>query len=75
MQTFTLTFLAIASSLSFAFSAPTLHERQDPSDAPAALAIVDKLFTDVTQYTAVISKVPTFHFSPKRVLITKQSRP
>ncbi|KAL6715419.1 hypothetical protein ACLMJK_006380 [Lecanora helva] len=60
MKTFSISYLAIASTFaSIVYSAPTsdhaLVERQTPADAPAALAIVDKLFTDVTQYTAVIN--------------------
>ena len=70
MHFFSLSTLAIASSItSLALSTPILVERQTPSDAPAALVIVDQLFTDVTQYTAVIS---TSHLHPST---QKESKP
>ncbi|KAL8961366.1 MAG: hypothetical protein Q9193_002068, partial [Seirophora villosa] len=61
MHFFSLTTLALASSfIAPSFTAPTsdinaLVERQSPADAPAALAIVQKLYVDVKQYTAVIN--------------------
>ncbi|KAI4116711.1 MAG: hypothetical protein LQ345_002915 [Seirophora villosa] len=61
MHFFSLTTLALASSfITPSFTAPTsginpLVERQSPADAPAALAIVQKLYVDVKQYTAVIN--------------------
>ncbi|KAL8646778.1 MAG: hypothetical protein Q9210_005938 [Variospora velana] len=56
------TTLALASSfIAPSFAAPAsdnnaLAERQSPADAPAALAIVNQLYVDVKQYTAVITK-------------------
>ena len=60
MRFLSLTSLALASSfIAPTFAAPTaenaLVERQTPDDAPAALAIVQQLYVDVKQYTAVIS--------------------
>ncbi|KAL8940127.1 MAG: hypothetical protein Q9216_002981 [Gyalolechia sp. 2 TL-2023] len=60
MKFFALTSLALVSSiLSPVIAAPTpdnaLAVRQTPADAPAALAIVSQLYSDVQQYTAVIN--------------------
>lgn len=60
MKFFSLTSLALAGSLiSPSIAAPTpdnaLVVRQTPADAPAAFAIVSQLYTDIKQYTAVIS--------------------
>jgi len=60
MKTFSFSSLALATSIiSLATAAPApdnaLVQRQTHADAPAALAIVNQLFTDVTKYTAVIS--------------------
>ncbi|KAL8846672.1 MAG: hypothetical protein Q9221_008258 [Calogaya cf. arnoldii] len=60
MHFLSLTTLALASSfITPSFAAPTaenaLVERQTPTDAPAALAIVQQLYVDVKQYTAVIN--------------------
>lgn len=69
MHFLSLTTLALASSfINPSFSAPThenaLVERQGPTDAPAALALVNKLYVDVKQYTAVISKLLPNRYFP-----------
>ncbi|KAL8993645.1 MAG: hypothetical protein Q9169_006194 [Polycauliona sp. 2 TL-2023] len=61
MRFFSLTVLALSSSIMTpSLAAPTadatLVERQTPADAPAALALVNQLYTDIKQYTAVISR-------------------
>ena len=70
MHFLSLTTLALASSfITSSLTAPTqenaLVERQGPSDAPTALAMVQQLYADVKQYTAVISP-PSPYSYPKR---------